>query len=82
MAVIKIQFIGKKSINWFLELTTASGAVLPFKKISAHTIDAEFEGMKYSVNAESGSFANDSAKATFRAQSENNKIELELNTLH
>jgi hypothetical protein len=78
---IKIQFTGKESINWFLELTTASGAVLPFKKISPHKIDAEFEGMKYSINAKSGSFANASAKAVLTIQPENNQIGLELNTL-
>ncbi|HZW65055.1 MAG TPA: hypothetical protein VFF23_05150 [Hanamia sp.] len=78
---IKIQFTGKESINWFLELTTASGAVLPFKKISPHQIDAEFEGMKYSINAKSGSFANASAKAVLTIQPENNQIGLKLNTL-
>jgi hypothetical protein len=78
---IKIQFTGKESINWFLELTTASGAVLPFKKISPHKIDAEFEGMKYSINAKSGSFANASAKAVLTIQPENNQIGLKLNTL-
>src|SRR5690348_13199624 len=76
---IKIQFTGKESINWFLELTTASGAVLPFKKISPHQIDAEFEGMKYSINAKSGSFANASAKAVLTIQPENNQIGLKLN---
>ena len=78
---IKIQFTGKESINWFLELTTASSAVLPFKKISPHKIDAEFEGMKYSINAKSGSFANASAKAVLTIQPENNQIGLKLNTL-
>jgi hypothetical protein len=79
---IKIQFTGKKSIDWFLELTTASGAVLPFKKISAHKIDAEFEGMNYSVIAKSGSFANPGAKAVFTIQPENNKIALDVNTVN
>jgi hypothetical protein len=77
-----IHFTGNQSINWFLELTTASDAVLPFKKISAHKIDAEFDGMNYSVVAKSGSFVKPGAKAVFTIQPENNNVILDVNTVN
>jgi hypothetical protein len=79
---IKIQFNGKESINWFLELATASGVVLPFKKINAHKIDAEFDGMNYSVIAKSGSFVKPGTKAVFTIQPENNNVILDVNTVN
>ena len=77
-----IHFTGNQSINWFLELTTASDAVLPFKKISAHKIDAEFDEMNYSVVAKSGFFVKPGAKAVFTIQPENNNVILDVNTVN
>jgi hypothetical protein len=63
-------------------LATASGVVLPFKKINAHKIDAEFDGMNYSVIAKSGSFVKPGTKAVFTIQPENNNVILDVNTVN
>ena len=43
--------------QWALELTTATGKVLPFNKISSDAIKAEFNGHSYSIEATRGHFA-------------------------
>ncbi len=79
---IKIKFTGKKLIEWFLELTTAPNAVLPFKKLDTHKIDCRFEGMNYSIIAKKGSFSKTGANATLTIKPENNNLILDLNTVN
>ncbi len=79
---IKIKITGKKSEDWFMELTTAKDAILPFKKISLHKVDAKFNGMNYSVIAKKGSFANGGAKSALIIKPENDNVVINLNTLN
>ena len=46
-----------KPIDWFLDLSAAGNAVLPFTKINSRQADCRFEGMNYSVKAIKGSFS-------------------------
>lgn len=63
---IKMILAGKDSINWFLDLSTAPDAKLPFKKINAHRIDAGFEGRNYFISARKGFFSRPSDNIAFR----------------
>ena len=73
---IEILMIGKP-LNWFLDLSTASDAKLPFKKISANRIDCQFQGMKYSISANKGNFFNPSDSVVFRITPAENKLVLD-----
>lgn len=78
---IKIKFTGTASIDWFLELTTAANAVLPFKKISSHQVDCEFQGMNYSIVAEEGSFLKPGSNAALVIKPVKNNLIIDLNTV-
>ena len=79
---IKIKITGKESKDWLLELTTADDAVLPFKKISAHKVDAGFQGMNYSVIAKKGSFVKPAIKSALIIKPTNNDVVLDLNAVN
>ena len=75
---IKMKFEGEKSIDWFLDMTTADNKKLPFKKISANRIDCEFDVMKYAIKAEKGSFSVPGNGIVFRMKPEKNTLILKL----
>ena len=75
---IKMEFDGDKSIDWFLDMTTADNVKLPFKKISANRIDCEFDVMKYAISAEKGSFSVPGDGIIFRMKPEKNTLILRL----
>ena len=75
---IKIKATGEKSINWFLDLNTASNAGLPFQKISTSKIDCQFEKMNYSITATTGSFSKPDNDNVFRITPMANEIVLDL----
>ena len=79
---IKIKITGKESVDWFLKLTTADDAILPFKKISLHKVDGEFQGMNYSVISKKGSFVNHGNKSALIIKPGNNNIVLDLNSVN
>lgn len=66
-----------KPLNWFLDLSTVSGAKLPFNKISANRIDCEFQGMKYTMYATPGNFSKPSDSVVFRINPVGNKLVLD-----
>jgi hypothetical protein len=66
-----------KPLDWFLDLSTAADARLPFKKIIANRIDCEFQGMKYSIYAIKGSFSKPSDSDVFRISPVGNKLVLD-----
>jgi len=66
-----------KPLNWFLNLSTASDAKLPFKKISANRIGCEFQGKKYSISASNGFFSKPSDSIAFRISPVGNKLVLD-----
>ena len=73
---ITMKVEGGKSNNWFLDLTTADSVKLPFKKIIPSQVDCEFDGMKYSVKAEKGSFSKPDDGTVFRITPQDNNISL------
>jgi len=75
---IKMKIEGKKTIDWFLDMTTADNMKLPFKKISAKRIDCEFDVMKYAITAEKGSFSVPGDGIIFRMKPEKNTLILSL----
>ncbi|MCE5347698.1 MAG: hypothetical protein LLG13_15630 [Bacteroidales bacterium] len=73
-----IKMESKNPIKWFLDLTCAENANLPFKKISPSTIDSEFKGVIYSVTAIRGSFSEPGNGITFRIKPVKNTLVLNL----
>ncbi len=71
---INIKIISGKSINWFLDLTSADNAKLPFLKVKPHQVDCKFEGMNYSIAAEQGIFSKPDEKIVFRITPINHSI--------
>ncbi|MEP7251730.1 MAG: hypothetical protein ABI683_05095 [Ginsengibacter sp.] len=77
---LKMKIEGNNSIEWFLDLTTADNASLPFKKINGNQIDCEFEAMPYSIKAIKGNFLKAGDSTVFTITPENNEIILNLAT--
>ncbi len=75
---IKISLESNNSIDWFLDLSTASSAQLPFKTIEKNKINCQFEGMNYSIAAMAGSFSQPGNGITFRITPANNALILNL----
>ena len=79
---LKIEFTGKKPLEWFLKLSKQANVDLPFKKITLKKAECEFEKMNYAVVAKKGSFGQPTEEAPLFLKPENNQLELELNTLN
>jgi len=75
---IRMKIEGNNSANWFLDMTTAKNAILPFKKISASRIDCNFERMNYFIEALKGSFSKPDNEAVFRITPGKNTVILNL----
>ena len=73
---VDIKIISGKSINRFLDLTSADNAKLPFLKVKPHQVDCKFEGMNYSISAEQGIFSRPDEKIVFRITPNNHSITL------
>ena len=71
---IKITMEGNTSIKWFLDLTTAPSATLPFKNINKKAIHCRFEGIDYSINAPAGFFTEPGDSVRIRMVPKNNKL--------
>ncbi|HEY3389836.1 MAG TPA: hypothetical protein VGK38_09710, partial [Prolixibacteraceae bacterium] len=75
---IEMKVEGEKSINWFLDMTTAENVKLPFQQINPSRIDCQFEGMKYFISAKKGLFSKPGDGVVFRITPEKNAITLRL----
>ena len=53
---IRMKLEGSWAADWFLDLSVAEGANLPFTKIGDHQVDCQFKGLDYHVKAPKGSF--------------------------
>ncbi len=73
---IAMKVDGGKSNNWFLDLTTADNAKLPFKEIKSSQVNCSFEGMNYSIKAVQGSFLKLNNGTAFRITPQNNSVVL------
>ncbi|WP_214226982.1 hypothetical protein [Pedobacter sp. B4-66] len=68
---------GGKPMDWFLDMTAAENAVLPFKAISANKIDCQFEGMDYSIKAIKGNFSKPNDRTVFRIKPNKNTVQID-----
>jgi hypothetical protein len=75
---IRISVTGTTPLQWFLDLTTAPKAILPFKKINAKKIDCVFEGMRYSVTAVKGNFVQPNDSVVVRMMAEKGMVVLRM----
>lgn len=75
---IEIKTVGRNTEDWFLDLTSAEGKELPFREINSTKITSEFEGINYTVTAQSGTFSKPNADVDFRISPEKNTIVLEM----
>lgn len=71
---IKINMVGDDSARWFLDLTTAPSADLPFQKIGEKKVICRFDGMNYSVTTTTGTFSQPADSAVLRVSPVNNTI--------
>lgn len=74
---VKIKLVTVKPLNWYLDLTTAADAMLPFKTIGAKRLQCNFESLNYSLKAISGQFSKP-ADAVLRMAPENNMLTLNM----
>jgi len=75
---IKIKTESEKPINWFLDLTVAGKAKLPFKEINHTQVDCNFQGMNYFFKASKGSFEKSNNDGGFKIFPEKNTLILNL----
>jgi hypothetical protein len=52
---LKITFTGPSKIDWFLDMTAAERAELPYKTIDTARINCQFEGSDYAISLSKGS---------------------------
>ncbi len=71
---MEMRMEGETAIDWFLELTTADEAKLPFEKISPQKIRCRFKGMDYDVIAGKGLFSEPGHGIVFRIEPQDNVI--------
>jgi hypothetical protein len=69
---------GNNSIKWFLDLSTATSANLPFKKISTNKVNCKFEGTDYFITTKAGSFSQPADSIALRIAPANNILILNL----
>lgn len=79
---MKIRLTGKQSVHWFLDLTTADNVKLPFTIITPEKISCEFEGMKYSISSNIGSFSKPENGSVFRISPKLNSLNLNFATVN
>ncbi|MES2275616.1 MAG: hypothetical protein V4592_06315 [Bacteroidota bacterium] len=75
---IKMSIAGGKPVNWFLDLSVADKAKLPFVKINPGRVNCSFEGMDYAFVASKGSFAQADGNSVFTIHPERNVLILNL----
>jgi len=71
---MEIKLEGENSINWFLDLSAADNAKLPFDEILSHQINCQFAGMDYYVTTGKGIFSEPGNGIVFRIAPENNTL--------
>lgn len=75
---IRIEITGGQSVNWFLDLTTATTANLPFKTVDPKKVNCSFENMNYSVTTTRGIFSKPNDSTVLRITPEKNVMVLNL----
>jgi hypothetical protein len=79
---IKMSMIAAADTKWFVDLDAGNNIKLPFRKISAKVITAQFEGITYKVDLSTGKI--DSHNALFRLLPDHNQLlmNLGINGMH
>ena len=72
----QITLEGRKSLDWFLELTVAKTDDLPFQSIEDDKIESLYQGKTYTVSALNGKFSKPVADEVFRIYPEDDIIKL------
>ena len=75
---ISVRWVGTRKLDWFLELRSADGAVLPFEHIADSAIDCRFEGMSYQVLVNNGLVSRGPKGAVFRMAPEKGLLVMRL----
>jgi len=70
-----------KHASWFLDLSAAKDAILPFDKIEQKSIHCSFEHMNYTLKAEKGMFSQPGKEITWRLNAENEMLLLDLSNI-
>ncbi|MDP4185264.1 MAG: hypothetical protein Q8862_08905 [Bacteroidota bacterium] len=74
---MQIKLEGKGPDKWYLDLTTANSAKLPFDKISSQRVDCTFKDLAYHVIAKKGYFDKPQENVVFRIKPHSNTIKLD-----
>lgn len=69
---MEMQYKGIKPLNWYLDLTTAEHADLPFSKVSKKQIDCRYKCMDYSIKAANGFFSTPGNEVVYRINPDKN----------
>lgn len=72
---------GNSSVKWFLDLSTATDAKLPFQQIKNKQVDCRFEGMSYAVKAISGTFSTPENVAAVRLKPQGDMISFDFSDI-
>jgi hypothetical protein len=75
---IKISVHTNSSAKWFLEMNAGDNIKLPFTAISKTRVSSVFEGMKYALVADKGTFSNPDGNNQFHINPYQNTIVLNL----
>jgi hypothetical protein len=78
---IGISIAGAAAGSWFLDLSAAGNAPLPFKKISAGAVQCQFEHWNYSVTTAKGRFSKPNDSTVLRIIPETNAVILNLSPI-
>lgn len=73
---IQIKIEGNREANWFLDLSAADTASLPFTKITPHIVTCRFQNMEYRVKAGKGNFSVPAGDAGIRISPEGGAVVL------
>jgi len=74
---MKIRLTGNNPVEWFLDLTAADQASLPFLNVNTNKVECKFEGMRYAVSLVKGTFST-SEGVLFRITPSGNEMALNL----
>ena len=75
---IEIKIKSKRAIAWYLDMSAADKAKLPFTKIDHHQLSCNFQGMDYFLKALKGSFTKQDSGSVFRINPASNTLILNL----
>jgi hypothetical protein len=75
---IEIRWTGEPSPDWFLDLTAAENAELPFEETSARRVRCRFKGLTYGIALGPGSFSRPGRGIVFRMAPEKDVLILHI----